>query len=81
MPISAQPCWPMYLVMLAYSMLMSQLQQGRAQEWAFCKLTTVGEACRAMLRESLRNTIRWAVEQTTEKSRSYDHIVAQLAIT
>jgi len=34
-----------------------------------------------VLKESLRNTIRWAVEQATEKSRSYDHIVAQLAIT
>ncbi len=70
----------MYLVMLAYSLLMSQLQQGRAQEWALCKLTTIGEACRAMLRESLRNTIRWAVEQATTKSRDYDHIIAQLAI-
>ena len=71
----------MYLVMLAYSLLMSQLQQGRAQEWALCKLTTIGESCRAMLRESLRNTIRWAVEQATEKSRDYDHIIAQLAIS
>ena len=71
----------MYLVMLAYSLLMSQLQQGRAQEWALCKLTTIGEACRAMLRESLRNTIRWAVEQATQNSRDYDHIIAQLAIT
>ena len=52
----------MSLVMLAYSLLMSQLKQGRAQEWALCKLTTIGEACRAMLRESLRNTIRWAVD-------------------
>ena len=71
----------MYLVMLAYSLLMSQLQQGRAQEWALCKLTTIGESCRAMLRESLHNTIRWAVEQATEKSRDYDHIIAQLAIS
>jgi len=71
----------MYLVMLAYSLLMSQLQQGRAQEWALCKLTTIGEACRAMLRESLRNTIRWAIDQATKKSRDYDHIIAQLAIS
>ena len=71
----------MYLVMLAYSLLMSQLRQGRAQEWALCKLTTIGESCRAMLRESLRDTIRWAVKQATEKSRDYDQIIAQLAIT
>ncbi len=62
----------MYLVMLAYSLLMSQLQQGCAQEWALCRLTTIGESCRAMLRETLRTTIRWAVEQATQKSRDYD---------
>jgi len=70
----------MYLVMLAYSMLMSQLKQGRAQEWALCRLTTIGEACRAMLRETLRSTLSWAIEQVTEKSRSYDHVVAQLGL-
>jgi Transposase DDE domain len=37
----------MYLVMLAYSLLMKQLQQGYPYEWAFQKLTTIGEACRA----------------------------------
>jgi hypothetical protein len=36
----------MYLVMLAYSLLMQQLGQGHAYEWAFQKLTTIGEACR-----------------------------------
>ncbi len=71
----------MYLVMLAYSLLMSQLQQGRAQEWALCRLTTIGESCRAMLRETLRTTIRWAVEQATQKSRDYDYIITQLAIS
>lgn len=73
----------MYFVMPAYSLLMSRLRQGRAQEWALCRLTTIGEGCRAMLQESLRNTIRWAIEQATNKSRDYDHIVivAQRAIT
>ena len=60
---------------------MSQLRQGRAQEWAHCKLTTIGESCRAMLRESLRTTIHWAIEQATKKSRDYDQIVAQLGIS
>ena len=27
----------MYLVMLAYSLLMNQLRQGRAKEWALCQ--------------------------------------------
>jgi hypothetical protein len=71
----------MYLVMLAYSLLMHQLRQNRAKEWALCKLTTIGEACRAMLRETLRTTLAWAIEQVTDYSRSYDHVVAQLGLT
>ena len=47
----------MYLVMLAYSLLVSQLRQNCAREWALHRLTTIGEACRAMLRENLRQ--RW----------------------
>jgi DDE superfamily endonuclease len=70
----------MYLVMLAYSLLMRQLRQNRAQEWAFCRLTTIGEACRAMLRETLRTTLTWAIERVTEHSQSVDHVVAQLGL-
>src|SRR6202022_1225388 len=57
----------MYLVMLAYSLLMSQLRQGRAREWALHRLMTIGEACRAMLRENLRTTLAWVIEQVREK--------------
>ena len=71
----------MYLVMLAYSLLMLQLKQGHAKEWALCRLTTIGEACRAMLRENLRTTLAWAIEQVTENSRSYTHVVAKLGLT
>jgi hypothetical protein len=71
----------MYLVMLAYSLLMSQLRQGRACEWALHRLTTIGEACRAMLRESLRTTLAWVIEQVTEKERPFDHVVAQLGLS
>ena len=70
----------MYLVMLAYSLLMNQLQHGRAKEWALCRLTTIGEACRAMLRETLRTTLAWAIEQVTENSCSYDHVVTRLGL-
>ena len=38
----------MYLVMLAYSLLVNQLRADRASEWALCRLTTIGEACRAL---------------------------------
>jgi hypothetical protein len=71
----------MYLVMLAYTLLMAQLKQNRAKEWAFCKLTTIGEACRAVLRETMRSTLDWAIEQITEYSRSRDHVMAQLRLT
>lgn len=71
----------MYLVMLAYSLLMSQLKQGHAKDWALCRLTTIGEATRAMLKETLRSTLSWAIEQVTENSRSYDHIVTKLGLT
>jgi hypothetical protein len=68
----------MYLVMLAHSLIVDQLGQGRAKEWAICRLTTVGEACRAMLRETLRTTLAWAIEQAIEYSRSYDHVITKL---
>jgi DDE superfamily endonuclease len=68
----------MYLVLLAYSLLMSQLKQGRAREWAVHRLMTIGEACRAMIRESLRKTLAWAIEQITERGQSFERVVAQL---
>jgi len=71
----------MYLVMLAYSLLVRQLGQSRTQDWALQKLTTIGEACRAMLRETLRTTLAWAIQQVTEKSSSYEHVVAKLRLT
>jgi len=55
----------MYLVMLAYSLLMNQLRQGRAKEWALCRLTTIGELP-TMLRETLRTTLAWAIEEVAE---------------
>jgi hypothetical protein len=70
----------MYLVMLAYSLLMKQLRQGRAYEWAFQKLTTIGEACRAMLRETLRTTLTWAMEHATEKVWSKERVIAHLGL-
>jgi hypothetical protein len=70
----------MYLVMLAYSLLMQQLQQGHAYEWAFEKLTTIGQACRAILRETLRQTLTWALEHATNPYWSTERIVAHLGL-
>ena len=70
----------MYLVMLAYSLLMSELKQGRAKEWALHRLMTIGEACRAMLKETLRTTLSWAIEQVTRLEQTYEHVVAKLGL-
>jgi hypothetical protein len=71
----------MHLVMLAYTLLIDQLGQDRAKAWALRKLTTVGEACRAVLRETMRSTIAWVIEQVTNYSRDYDHVVARLRLS
>jgi hypothetical protein len=69
-----------YLVMLAYSLLVSQLGQNCAREWALHRLTTIGEACRAMLRENLRATLAWTIKQVTEMERPFGHVIAQLGL-
>jgi hypothetical protein len=71
----------MYLVMLAYSLLMSELGQGRAKEWAIRRLMTIGEACRAMEKEALHATLSWAIEQVTNRKRPHELIVAQLGLS
>ena len=69
----------MYLVFLAYSALMTQLRHDRAQEWAQARLTTIGESCRAMFRETLGKTITWVVEQVAQ-GQSLPEIKAHLAL-
>lgn len=70
----------MYLVMVAHSLLMAELQQGRAREWAAAKLTTIGEACRAVVRETLGKTLTWALERATQEGWSAERIKAHLAL-
>jgi hypothetical protein len=69
----------MYLVFLAYSALMDQLRQDRAQEWALSRLTTIGESCRAMFRETLGKTIAWVVQQI-QLGQSLSDIKAHMAL-
>jgi hypothetical protein len=71
----------MHLVMLAYSLLMRQLRQGRAYEWAYQKLTTIGEACRAIERETLRTTLSWAIERVAVYGWDKGRVVAHLGLT
>jgi hypothetical protein len=71
----------MYLVMLAYSLLMRQLKQSGAKEWAFRRLTTIGEACRAVLNETLRTTVEWAVRHAADNPHKAQYITAILGLT
>lgn len=70
----------MHLVMLAYSLLMKQLRQSYAYEWAMAKLTTIGEACRAILRETLRTTLQWALQRVSQYGWSVDRVVGHLGL-
>ncbi len=71
----------MHLVMLAYSLLRRQLRQGHAYEWAYQKLMTIGEACRAILRETLRTTLSWAIERVGMYAWDKEQVVAHLGLT
>lgn len=70
----------MYLVMLAYSLLMKQLKNPAAKDWALQRLTTIGQACRAVATETLRVTFTWAIEQATKNSRNPRQIMLQLGL-
>ena len=71
----------MYLVILAYSLLMRELKQERAKKWAKTKLTTIGEACRALAKRVFIDTIQWAIENVVEKNLSAKKVLAELALT
>src|SRR5256885_2390150 len=68
-----------YLVSVAYSLLMRSLQQHRAQDWARRTLTTIGEACRAVKTETLARMIDWVVEKLTVDHGSVTDIKAVVA--
>ena len=70
----------MYLVMLTHSLLMARMRQGRARDWAHTVLTTIGEACRAVSRETLSKTITWAVEQAITAGWTQERIVTHLKL-
>jgi hypothetical protein len=72
----------MHLVMLAYSLLMRQLGQGHAYEWAYRQLTTIGEACRAILCETLRQTLTWAMERSSSNPWwTKERVIAHLGLS
>ena len=70
----------MYMVFLAYSVLMRQLRQGRASEWACEHLTTIGQACMSVLRQTLSDTISWVIERIEDDGWNFERIKVQLAL-
>ena len=70
----------MYLVMLAYSLLVRELRHLRTSDWAFQKLKTIGEACRAMVNESLRATLNWALRHVQQPHFSKKTLFKQLRL-
>lgn len=70
----------MYLVFLAHSVLMRQLRQGRARAWALERLTTIGQACRAVMRQTLADTIDWVIAHVMEDHWNARKIKAHLAL-
>ena len=71
----------LYLVLLVHSLLVAQLRQGRVRAWAHTTLTTIGEACRAVMRETLGKTITWAIERATLEDWHPERIIAHLRLT
>ena len=71
----------MYLVMLAYSVLMRELRQRRAKRWAFRRPKTIGEACRAVLDETLQKIVQWVVQIVIKNPEKVREIPMLLALT
>jgi len=69
----------MHLVVLVYTALMRQLKHDRAIDWAHKHLTTIGESCRTIARETLGKTLVWAIEQA-QQGMSVTEIKRQLAL-
>jgi len=69
----------MSLVFVAYSTLLPHLRAARAEDWALSRLMTIGEVCRAVLRQAFGSPIAWVVHQTLA-GRSLLEIKSQLAL-
>jgi len=71
----------LYMVFLAHSVLMRQLRQGRACEWALERLTTIGQACLAVTRQTLSQTLMWAIDRVQQDGWSCEQVKTHLALT
>jgi hypothetical protein len=70
----------LYMVFLAHSVLMRHMRQGRACAWALERLTTVGQACLAVLRQTVSQTLTWAIERLQSDGWSCERVKTHLAL-
>ena len=69
-----------YCVFLAYSLLVRELDNTSVSGWASVKLLTIGESCRALLRESIRTMIDWIVGEVESVARSGGDVSRRLGM-
>ena len=70
----------LYMVFLAHSLLMRHMRQGRACAWALERLTTIGQACLAVLRQTVSQTLAWAIDRVQSDGWSCARVKAHLAL-
>jgi len=69
-----------YCVFLAYSLLVRELDKTSVSEWACVKLTTIGESCRALFRDSIRTMVGWIVDEVEAVARSGGDVSRRLGV-
>ncbi len=70
----------LYLVFLAYSVLMRQLGHSRTRGWALERLTTIGQACMAVLRQTLSDTLAWVIQRIEVDRWDFAEVKSHLAL-
>jgi hypothetical protein len=70
----------LYLVFLAYSVLMRQLGHSRTRGWALERLTTIGQACMTVLRQTLSDTLAWVIQRIEVDHWEFEKIKIHLAL-
>lgn len=70
----------LYLVFLAYSVLMRQLGHSRTRGWALERLTTIGQACMAVLRQTLSDTLAWVIKRIEVDRWDFAEVKSHLAL-
>ena len=69
-----------YMVFLAYSLLVRELDKTSVSEWACVKLTTIGESCRALFRDSIRTMVCWIVGEAETIARGGGDVSRRLGV-